>query len=143
MIRGEKPKVKKKVKFTDDVNIMFPEIRDIVYNEPTKDEGNKIELSILNVKTIFSGLNKGNIPQELKFFKSRNELLNEALKRFGYLNASDRPFLNYVSSSSGQDLLQRNKIKIDLERSDVLMIIIFYQLKKIIQSLAWKLNMLD
>ena len=143
MIRGEKPKVKKKVKFTDDVNIMFPEIRDIVYNEPTKDEGNKIELSILNVKTIFPGLNKGNIPQELKFFKSRNELLNEALKRFGYLNASDHPFLNYVSSSSGQDLLQRNKIKIDLERSDVLMIIIFYQLKKIIQSLAWKLNMLD
>ena len=134
MIRGEKPKVKKKVKFTDDVNIMFPEIRDIVYNEPTKDEGNKIELSILNVKTIFSGLNKGNIPQELKFFKSRNELLNEALKRFGYLNASDSPFLNYVSSSSGQDLLQRNKIKIDLERSDVLMIIIFYQLKKIYKA---------
>ena len=44
MVRKEKPKVKKNVKFTDDVNTMFPEICEIANNEPTKDEENKIEL---------------------------------------------------------------------------------------------------
>ena len=98
MVREEKPKVKKKVRFIDNVNLMFPEICKIVNNEPTKDEGNKIELSF---PTLFSELNKGH------------------LKRFGHLNASDCAFLNHLSLSSGQDLLQRNKIKIHLESGDI------------------------
>ena len=105
MVRKEKPKVKKKVKFTDNVNTMFPEIYEIVNNEPTKDEENKVELSIPNVNTIFLELHKGNIPQILKFFMGGDELLNEALKKIGHLNASNCAFLNYLSSSSGQDLL--------------------------------------
>ena len=40
MVREEKPKVKKKVRFIDNVHLMFPEICKIVNNEPTKDEGN-------------------------------------------------------------------------------------------------------
>ena len=66
MIREEKPKVKKKVKFTDNVNIMFPEIREIVNNEPTKDEEYKIGLSIPNVSTVFL-----NQIKELKFLKTQ------------------------------------------------------------------------
>ena len=54
MIREEKPKVKQKVKFTNNVNIIFPGNREIVNNEPTKEEENKIKLSILNVNTNFS-----------------------------------------------------------------------------------------
>ena len=69
---------------------MFPEICEIVNNEPTKTEENKIELLISNFKAIFSELNKGNIPQELKFFMGGDELLDEALKRFGHLNTSNR-----------------------------------------------------
>ena len=92
MIREEKPKVKKKVKFTNNVNIIFPGNREIVNNEPTKEEENKIKLSILNVNTIFSEWNKGNIPQKLKLFAGADELLNEPLKRFGNLNGSNRPF---------------------------------------------------
>ena len=40
MVREEKPKKKKKkkVEFIDNVNIMFPEIREIVNGEPTKIE---------------------------------------------------------------------------------------------------------
>ena len=57
------------VKFTDNVNVIFPEIREIINDEPTKDEENKIKLSIPNVNTIFSELNKGNIPQELIFLQ--------------------------------------------------------------------------
>ena len=38
MVREEKPKKKKKVKFIDNVNIMFPEIRELVNGEPTKIE---------------------------------------------------------------------------------------------------------
>ena len=98
MVREEKPKVKKKVRFIDNVNLMFPEICKIVNNEPTKDEGNKIELSF---PTLFSELNKGH------------------LKRFRHLNASNCAFLNHLSLSSGQDLLQRNKIKIHLESGDI------------------------
>ena len=44
-----------------------------------------------------------------------NTLLNEALKRFGHLNTSNYAFLNYLTSPSGQEFLQRNKIKIHLE----------------------------
>ena len=76
MVRMEKPKVKKKVKFTDNVNIMFPEIREIVNDELTKNEEKKIKLSISNVDIIFSELNKGNIPQELKFFTGGDKLLD-------------------------------------------------------------------
>ena len=71
---------------------MFPEIHEIVNDEPTKDEENKIKLSIPNVNTIFSELIKGNIPQELKFFAGGDELLDEALKRFGHLNTSNCAF---------------------------------------------------
>ena len=71
---------------------MFPEIREIVDDESTKDEENKIKLSIPNVNTIFSELNKRNISQELKFVMSGDELLDEALKRFGHLNASTCAF---------------------------------------------------
>ena len=119
MVRMEKPKVKKKVKFTDNVNIMFPEIREIVNDELTKNEEKKIKLSISNVDIIFSELNKGNIPQELKFFTGGDKLLDQALKRFGHLNASNRDILNYLSSPSGEDLLQRNKVKIHLESDDI------------------------
>ena len=89
MVREEKPKVKKKVRFIDNVNLMFPEICKIVNNEPTKDEGNKIELSF---PTLFSELNKGHLLQELKVFSSGDELLDEAIKRFGHLNASNCAF---------------------------------------------------
>ena len=37
---------------------MFPEFRDIVNDDPTKDEENKIKLSIPNVNTTFSELKK-------------------------------------------------------------------------------------
>ena len=67
---------------------MFPEIHESVKTKPTKDEENKIELSILNVNTVFSELNKGNIPQELTFLTGGDE----ALKRLGHLNASNRAF---------------------------------------------------
>ena len=53
MVKEEKPKGKKKAKFTDNVYKMFSEISKIVINEPTKDEKNKIKLSIPNVSTIF------------------------------------------------------------------------------------------
>ena len=53
MVKEEKPKGKKEAKFTDNVNKMFSEISKIVINEPTKDEKNKIKLSIPNVSTIF------------------------------------------------------------------------------------------
>ena len=71
---------------------MFPDIHEIVNDEPTKNEENKIKPSIPNVNTIFSDLNKANIPQELKFVRGGDELLDEALKRFGHLNASNRTF---------------------------------------------------
>ena len=67
---------------------MFPEIHESVKTKPTKDEENKIELSILNVNTIFSELNKGNIPQELTFLTGSDE----ALERLGHLNAFNRAF---------------------------------------------------
>ena len=78
-----------------------------------------------------------------------DELLDETPK-IGHLKASNRVFLNYLSSPSGQNLLQRNLKKFIFEVMIFsLMIIIakkafiiFYQHKKTIQSLAWKLNIM-
>ena len=107
------------------------------------------KIKIPNVNTIFSELNKGNIPQELNFFMGGDELLDET-PTIVHLNVSNRAFLNYLSSPSGQNLLQRNKKKfISKVMIFSLMIIIakkafiiFCQHKKTIQSLAWKLNIL-
>ena len=66
---------------------------------------NQLKMKKIRLNCIFLELNKGNIPQKLKLFMGGDELLNEALKKFGHLNASNCAFLNYLSSSSGQDLL--------------------------------------
>ena len=98
---------------------MFPEIREIVNDDPMKDEENKIKLLIPNVNTIFSELNNENLFQELKFLMGSDELLDEAPNRFGHLNTSNCAYINYLSSSSRQDLLERNKVKIHLESGDI------------------------
>ena len=55
----------------------------------------KLNYQFQTLILFFSELNEGNISQELKFFTGGDELLDEALKRFGHLNASNRAFLNY------------------------------------------------
>ena len=45
--------------------------------------------------------------------------MNEALKRFGPLNKTNRAFLNFLRLPSREDLLQRNKIKIHLQSDDI------------------------
>ena len=47
---------------------MFPKATKIVNIEQVKNEENKTELTIPNIQTIFSELDKGNTPQELFFF---------------------------------------------------------------------------
>ena len=74
---------------------MFSKATKIVNIEQVKNEENKTELTIPNIQTIFSELDKGNTPQELHFF-------------FFFFFALPR-----------QDLLQENKIKIYLKSSDV------------------------
>ena len=46
----------------------------------------------LSFPTLFSELNKEHLPQELKVFSSGDELLDEAIKRFSHLNASNCTF---------------------------------------------------
>ena len=46
---------------------MFPKATKIVNIEQVKNEENKTELTIPNIQTIFSELDKGNTPQELFF----------------------------------------------------------------------------
>ena len=47
---------------------MFSKATKIVNIEQVKNEENKTELTIPNIQTIFSELDKGNTPQELHFF---------------------------------------------------------------------------
>ena len=49
---------------------------------------NQLKMKKIRLNCIFLELNKGNIPQKLKLFMGGDELLNEALKKFGHLNAS-------------------------------------------------------
>ena len=91
---------------------MFPSAREIFINkednniisEDDDDDKRKIKLSIPNIQTFFSEINKGNMPNESKFLLGGDELRIHALRRVGFLSESNAIFLEFLKSFFGQDI---------------------------------------
>ena len=125
----------------------FKDEKDSYDNED--DDKTKIDLSIPNIQTIFSEINKGKITDELKFFSGGDELRTQAIRPIGYLNKVNTAFLCFSNSLFGLDISDKNKMKIHLESEDIYIgnvnnsenIYIFYYLNKMIQKSLWMLNL--
>ena len=82
---------------------MFPKATKIVNIEQVKNEENKTELTIPNIQTIFSELDKGNTPQELHFF-------------FFFLLCQDRIFYKKIKLKfTSKAVMSSLKIKIQVK----------------------------
>ena len=84
----------------------FKDEKDSYDNED--DDKTKIDLSIPNIQTIFSEINKGKIPVELKSFSGGDELRTQAIRPIGYLNKVNTAFLGFSNSLFGLDISNKN-----------------------------------
>ena len=68
-------------------------------------------------------LNRGKLPDQLKFFegdgREENLLLQKMRKNIGNLSKANLEFLEYLSSDYGKELLQKNKLKIHVENEEI------------------------
>ena len=68
-------------------------------------------------------LNRGKLPDQLKFFegdgREENLLLQKMRKNISNLSKANLEFLEYLSSDYGKELLQKNKLKIHVENGEI------------------------
>ena len=112
----------KKVKFSDDLAKIFPEGNEIVKSNKIPNINEKDEISISNAQEMIAELDRGKLPDQLKFFEgdgSKKDLvLQKMWKNIGNLSKASLEFLEYLSSDYGKDLLQKNKLKIHAESGE-------------------------
>ena len=113
----------KKVKFSDDLAKIFPEGNEIVKSNKIPNINEKDEISISNAQEMIAELNRGKLPDQLKFFegdgREENLLLQKMRKNIGNLSKANLEFLEYLSSDYGKELLQKNKLKIHVESGEI------------------------
>ena len=114
------PRVKEKtepeeITFSDELSKLFPEA-----NEKTAEQEEKInELPFNNLEEIFSKIDKGEIPKELKFFVGglNNEFEN-SVRSLG-ISTSSNEFLDFLQSDLCADLMIVNRLKIHMESGNI------------------------
>ena len=105
------PLQEKKVRFSENLSKVFPEANYIfeLHHEPKILE--KEEITVSNVQSMIKELNKGKLPDQLKFFsgeeKEENLLKIRARKNVGVLSKGNEEFLEYLASKYGRDVLQK------------------------------------
>ena len=108
-------KIEKNIISSSKLNKMFPDTHEIFkdkkHSYDDEDDKTKIELSIPNFQTVFSKINEGKIPDQLNVFSGGDELRIQAIRQIGYLN--------FLKSSFGLDILNKNKMKIHLGSRDI------------------------
>ena len=113
----------KKVKFSDDLAKIFPEGNEIVKSNKIPNINEKDEISISNAQEMIAELNRGKLPDQLKFFegdgREENLLLQKMRKNIGNLSKANLEFLEYLSSDYGKELLQKTKLKIHVESGEI------------------------
>ena len=113
----------KKVKFSDDLAKIFPEGNEIVKSSKIPNINEKDEISISNVQEMIAELDRGKLPDQLKFFEDNGSekdlLLQKVQENIGNLSISSFELLNYLSSDYGKELLHKNRLKILLESGEI------------------------
>ena len=114
------PRVKEKTKleeitFSDELPKLFPEA-----NEKIAEQEEKInDLPLNNLEEIFSKIDKGEIPKELKFFVGglNNEFENR-VRSLG-ISTDSNDFLDFFQPDICADLMTVNKLKIHIESGNI------------------------
>ena len=100
----------KKVKFSDDLAKIFPEGNEIVKSNKIPNINEKDEISISNAQEMIAELDRGKLPDQLKFFEGvdseKDLVLQKMRKNIGNLSKASLEFLEYLSSDYGKELLQ-------------------------------------
>ena len=117
------PLQEKKVRFSENLSKVFPKANDIFESGHQPKILEKEEITVSNVQSMIKELNKGKLPDQLKFFsgeeKEENLLKIQARKNVGVLSKGNEEFLEYLASKYGRDVLQKNKFKIHLESGEI------------------------
>ena len=101
----------KKVKFSDELAKIFSEGNKIVKSNKISNINEKDEISISNAQEMIAELDRGKLPDQLKFFEgdsSKKDLvLQKMQKNIGNLPKASLDFSEYLSSDYGKELLQK------------------------------------
>ena len=111
------------VKFPDDLAKIFPEGNEIVKSDKIPNINEKDEILISNAQEMIVELNRGKLPDQLKFFEGNGSekdlVLQKMQKNIRNLSKASLEFLEYLSRDYGKELLQKNKLKIHVESGGI------------------------
>ena len=110
------PKVKDKTKpeeitFSDELFKLFPEVKKKVRGQ--KEKMNDLPLN--NLEEIFSKIDKGEIPKELKFFVGGLNIEFKNRARSLSISTGSNNFLDFLQWDICENLMTVNKLKIHIE----------------------------
>ena len=98
----------KEVKFSDDLAKIFPEGNEIVKSNKIPNINEKDEISISNAQEMIAELDRGKLPDQLKFFEGggseKDLVLQKMRKNIGNLSKTSLEFLEYLSSDYGKNI---------------------------------------
>ena len=111
------PKIKERLPEPEEITLskelskLFPEA-----NEKMAEQEEKInDLPLKDLEKIYSKIDQGKIPQELKFFVGgRNDELENRVRSLG-ISTSSSEYLDFLQSDICADLMKNNKLKIHIE----------------------------
>ena len=107
----------------DDLTKIFPGGNEVVRSHKISNINEKDEISISNAQEMIAELNRGMLPNQMKFFEGdgskKHLLLQKCKKNIGNLCKSSLQFLSYLSSGCGKELLHKNKFKIHSESGEI------------------------
>ena len=108
------PLEEKKVRFSENLSKVFPEVNNIFESDHQPKILEKEEITVSNVRSMNKELNEGKLPDQLKIFsveeKEENLLKTHVRKKVGILSKGNKEFLEYFASKYGRDILQKNKL---------------------------------
>ena len=109
--------------FSDELAKIFSEGNEIVKSNKIPNINEKDEISISNAQEMIAELDRGKLPDQLKFFEGdsseKDLVLQKMQKNIGNLSKASLDFSEYLSGDYGKELLQKNKLKIHVESREI------------------------
>ena len=105
----KKKQQQQKLKFSDHLAKILPEGNGIVKSNKIPNINEKDEILISNAQEMIAELDRGKLPDQLKFFEGvdseKDLVLQKMRKNIGNLSKASLEFLEYLSSDYGKELL--------------------------------------
>ena len=123
-VAREKVAIAEKVKFSEKLSNVFSDANEILnkndYQKSLSDEAESLskpdEMTIFQAQVIYKDLNKGKLPEQLRFFTDGNSGINKLRihatnKLKSELNKSNKAFLDYLISDYVHEILAKKQNK--------------------------------